>query len=441
MEQTVATTSQEYQNEHVRFTVHERPSCIVEFNVEALSPLVKKARNHAIKNVAKEVSLPGFRKGKAPADLILKNYPAALDKELQQQIANLALQECQSLAKIRLLHREPKISFQMKSHSPNGALLQLFLEVEPKAPHVDPKKLVLKPVKRPEVNAEKIDETIKQVQLFFAEWHSVKDRPIQTGDFVLLDVDVIDEAPAVPLFSATRFEVTEKSMAKWMFDLVLGKQAGAVLEGISVPDADASSEDQEELKPKPVRLTIRAVDTATLPPLTDEFAAKIGSSSVSDMRDKITTLLTKQADEHVLEKQREQVSDFLLKEYPFDLPRTLVEKETEFRFRQLWNDPSFQEYWKNLSQDDKQKMIKTVHEQSEKAVRLFYLCRHITSDAQIKIGPEDLKPAATDMLDMLVNAQKLLQDRKSPEIEHAEAYSRLVLEKAEDFIVRNASHE
>ena len=50
-------------------------------------------------------------------------------------------------------------------------------------------------MKRPEVNEEKVEETIRQVQLFFAEWKHITDRPVQEGDFVLLDVDVIEEDP------------------------------------------------------------------------------------------------------------------------------------------------------------------------------------------------------------------------------------------------------
>ena len=274
MEPTTLSTSPELHNEFVRFTIHERPKCIVEFNVEALTPAVKKARRLATKRVAKEVSLPGFRKGKAPEELIEKNYSEAVEKEWQQEIANVSLQECQKLAKVPLLHRDGKISYKIKSHSSSGALLLLFLEVEPKVPYVDPKLMHLKAVKRPDVNAEKIEETIRQVQLFFASWTSVENRPVQIGDFVSLDVDVIENIPSVSLFSDTRFEVTEKSMSKWMFDLVFGKEAGAVAEGISIPDETASEEVKAELTAKKVRITILSIDTAELPELNDEFAKK-----------------------------------------------------------------------------------------------------------------------------------------------------------------------
>jgi trigger factor len=438
MEQTAAET-QTLENEKVRFTIHHKPACIVEFDVEALEPLVKSAHKKAIREISKEVTLSGFRKGKAPEEMILKNFPKEVDKEWQQQIANACFQECEKLAKIPILHRDAKITYNLKNHSPNGALLTLSLETEPKVPHVDPKQLQLKSVKRPEVNETKIEETVRQTQLFFANWQHIHDRPIQEGDFVLLDVEVIEDHPPTPLFTHTRFEVTEKSMAKWMRDLVMGKKTGESLEGISVPDEDASKEDKEELKPKKVRVMIKSIDAATLPTLDDAFAQKLGALSVDDMRTKITDLLNKQADAHVQEAQREQVNEFLIAHYPFDLPATLIEKETQFRFRQLLQDNDFQKYWENLNPEDRKKTIQTVYQQSEKAVRMFYLCRKIVSDANIRISAADIPPPASSALELLMNPQKMFHHQRNPEIEHAEAFSRLVLEKAEDYIIHNAT--
>ena len=434
-----ATETQSLQNEHVRFTVHQKPSCIVEFNVEALVPLVDSAHKKAIKAIAREVTLPGFRKGKAPEALIVKNFSREVDKEWQQAIADICFQECEKLAKVPILHRDAKITYKMKSHSSSGALLVLSVETEPKVPHVDPKTMQLKTVKRPEVNEDKINETIRQVQLFFAEWQNVEDRPIQEGDFVLLDVDVIEDTPPTPLFSHTRFEVTEKSMAQWMRELVMGKRAGESIEGISVPDESASQEDKETLKPKKVRLTIHTVNTATIPPLDDAFAKKVGCASVEEMKTNVTDLLNKQADAHVQEALREQASDFLLNQYPFDLPVTLIEKETQFRFRQLLHDNDFQKYWDSLNAEERKKTINTVYQQSEKAVRMFYLCRKVVSDAKISISANDIPPPASSALDIMINPQKLYHHQRNPEIEHAEAFSRLVLEKAEDYVIDNAS--
>lgn len=436
MEHTTASP-QEMKNESVRFTLHSRPFCVVECDVEALEPLVSKARRNSVKQVAKEVSLPGFRKGKAPEELIVKNYSSEIDKAWQQGIADLAVNECLRLAQVKLL-RDAKITYKIKSHSLKGALLSIFCEVEPTVPHVDAKKLHKKAVKRPEVNEQKINETIRQAVLFFAKWTPITDRAVQMGDFVSLDVDIIENTPHIPLFSNTRFEVVDSSMAKWMFDLVLGKNIGDQAEGISIPDEDATEEEKRELSDKKVRITIRSIESADLPELNNDLVRQMGVNTVEEMRTNVTNLLHSQAEKHVQTEIRAQVSQFLLSDYPFDLPVTLLNKETEFRFRQLWQDTAFQEYWNSLSEEEKKKIIQTVKEQSEKAVRLFYLCRQILTDASIKITPDDLQSSGKTPLDLLLDSQQQTP-HQTPEMQQAEAYSKLVLERAQDFIWNHAS--
>lgn len=434
MDQTTQQPEQ-LQNEYVRFTVHHRPACVVELDVEALEPLMKMAHKKAVKAVSKEVSLPGFRKGKVPDELVAKNYTKEIEKEAEQVVADLAFQECQKLVKVRLLHRDARVTYNMKSHSPSGALLTLAFETEPTVPTVDGKEIHLKEVKRPEVNDEKINETIRQVQFFFADWKKVEDRPIQEEDLVTLDVDVIEDTPVTHLFSSTRFEVTRKAMAKWMYDLVLGKQAGDVLEGVSVPDETASEEEKELLKPKKVQVRILSVDGATLPPLDESFAQKLGVPSVEELREKIRALLNNQADAHVKEALREQVNELLLTNYPFELPVTLVNKEMEFRLRQLDQDAEFKQYWMSLSEEERKNTIHTIRTQSEKAVRMFYLSRTIIAKANIRISGADLPTPSSEPLEVLLDPQKLFHHSKNAEVEHAEAFSRLVLEKAADYLI------
>ena len=441
METPPTESSEVLSDENIRFTIHYKPGCTIEYDVEVLEKLVKEAYKGAVKIVSKEVSLPGFRKGRVPDAMIIKNFKKEIDKAWQQEIATLSFQACQRLSKYRPLQADTKVQFNMKSHSESGALLTLGFETTPKIPTVDPRALQLKAVKRPEVNEQKVAETIRQIQLFFATWTKIIDRPIQEGDFVLLDVDVIEEDPATPLFSDTRFEVTEKSMAKWMYDLVIGKRLGEMCEGISIPDESASEEDKQMLKPKKVRLTIKSIDTAVIPALDESLFTMLGVSSFDELETKVTALLHKQADEHVKEAQRSQVNDLLLTVYPFELPATLINEETRFRFKQLGQDPDFQNYWNNLSQEERNKLFTLIHTQAEKAVRLFYLCQNIRAKEKISISAEDIPPPVSNPLELLLNPQKMHHHQRTPEIEHAEAYSRVLLEKTVDYLIANASQQ
>lgn len=428
----------QFSNDSVRVTVHDKPKCRVEFEVEASASLVQAAHKKAIRNLAKEISIPGFRKGKAPDEMVIKKFPHELDKAWQEMIAEVAFRESANLARVPMLNKDSKITFKMQSHSKEGAKLFLSFETQPKLPTIDPKEIQLKEVPRPEVNDEKVEETIRQVQLFFAEWKEVKDRPVKEGDYVLLDVDVIDEEPSTRLFSNTRFEVTKKSMAEWMRQLVVGMKNGEQKEGVSVPDEDAKAEDKA-LKPKKVRLSLKAIEEATLPPLDDEFAKKLGVENLSDLRKSLTQHLNKQADAHVQEKLREQLSETLVSQFPFELPTSLIEKETQFRMKQLVDDAHFQKEWSAMKEEDRKKMVEAIYVQSEKAVRLFYLCRKVIADAKLTITAEDMPKAPTNMLEALVMPQPQYHAPEHSEVRQAETYSRLVLEKAEDYLIAGAT--
>ncbi|MGH2611636.1 MAG: hypothetical protein ACRDFB_01140, partial [Rhabdochlamydiaceae bacterium] len=332
-----------------------------------------------------------------------------------------------------------KIGYNMKSHSlQEGAKLILFFETEPTIPFIDPKTITLKQIERPEVNADKVEETIRQVQLFFAEWKRVDNRPIEENDFVLLDVDVIEEEPPRSLFSGVRFEVTNRAMAKWMKDLVVGHKRGDVLEGTSIPDEDAKEKDKKELTSKKVRVTIRDIEIAKLPELTDEFAQKLGATSFIEMRKNVEKLLHNKADAHVQEKQREEVSEVLLKDFKFDVPGSLIDREVRFRMQQLLQDPEYAQHWNNMTNEAKKRTVGSIAEQSEKAVRMFYVCRKILADAKITISPNDIPKVVDTPLNMLIGDRRDIHPQENTEVHQAEAFSRLLLEKAEDYIIAHA---
>lgn len=442
MEQKVETEIQtpfEFSNDVLKIKAHFKPACKVELEVHAAPSIVKEAHRKAVKLVSKEVTLPGFRKGKAPDALVEKSYAKQIDGEWQKCIADLVFRDSIKLSKIPLLNNEPNISYNMKSHSMDeGSTLILFFETEPSIPQVEPKDITLKAVERPAVNEDKVSETIRQLLLFFAEWKKV-DRPIQENDFVILDVDVIEEEPARKLFADVRFEVTDRSMAKWMKDLILNHTRGEVLEGISVPDEDASKKDQEELKPKKVRVVIKEVEEATLPELNDPFARRLGAPSVEEMHKNVEQLLNQKADAHVQEKLREEASEVILDKYRFEVPMSLIDREVRFRMQQLLQDQEYLQHWNSMTPEAKKRTVGSVAEQSEKAVRMFYLCRKILADANITISPKDLPKAPDSPLSMLLGERRDFHPQDNTEVHQAEAFSRLLLEKAEDFVIAHAT--
>lgn len=431
---------QEFKTDQVSFTMERKPECMVEYKVKVSPEIVKKARVEAIRSISKEVSLPGFRKGRAPDHLIAKNYPKPLEERWQKSIADAAFRACQSEAHIPLLSNDSQINFNIEKHSvEEGAEMTYTFETEPVVPDIDMAKVELEEVKREEIDAKKLESTLHDIQMFFAEWEKVSGRAAKKGDYAVIDVDIIEQDPPQKALTNARFEVSEEKMAGWMYKLVVGMKVGDSKEGVSEPDADASDEQKQATPPKKVRLTLRSIETPKLPEIDDSLAQKLGTKSAKEMKENLEKLLNKQADEHQQRAYREQVSNYLLEHYPFELPKSLLAKETQFRIKQLISDPSFQRKMIGMSEEDRKAAIKDIEVQGERAVRLFYISKKIIQDENIQISPSEVHQGVKTPLEAMFSDQSDLYSAKEQSQEQkAIAMSRLVLSKAEDFIISKA---
>lgn len=392
---TQTPQQEEFKNELIQVKVGRNPQCLIELEVHATPAIIDIAQKKAIKNINKEATLPGFRKGKAPEEMILRKFGPQVEKELHTQVANVAYVEAQKNLKIPLLNNNSQIVFKMvKEPSAEGADLSFTFETEPTIPSVEPTLFDAKPVDRPEVTETQINEAIRQMQFFFADWKHVTDRSIQDGDYITIDLETIENDVEQKVFDHIRFEVSKERMANWMKQLVTGAKQGDVLEGMSEADDTASEEEKKEFQPKKVRLTIHSVEEATLPELNDEFSQKVGAKDVEAMRKSVSDLLNSKADEKVDLLLRDQVADFLVQQYPFDLPKSLVETEKKHRLSQHLKDPKFKNEWEGLSKEERSKVEEKLELEANQAVRLFYLSRKVVSDANISITHKEIQDEA-----------------------------------------------
>lgn len=426
----------DFSNDEVSLTVHRKPSCRVEFHIKTGKKLIAQARKTAIKNINKEVSFPGFRPGKAPEEVILKKYPNDVEKQLHKALADLAYVEAQKLARIPLLNNNSQISFDMKSKTEDGAELLFSFETEPTIPTVDKTLFSPKPVERAEVGETQIEEAIRQMLFFYAQWKPIEDRPIQAGDYIMIDLDTIDGDVVERVFNHIRFEVSPARMANWMRSLVIGAKSGDVLEGLSEADDTATDAEKQEFKPKKVRVSVLKAEEATLPALDDEFAKKVGASDVAHMRKTVTDLLNKQVDEKVSQAMREQINEFLSAQYSFELPQSLIEAEKKHRLNEVLQDPKTKAAWQKMSQEERKAQEQKLADEAADAVRLFYLSRQIVREANIPVTHKEIQYEAVALLQS--NGARDVQVDQIPREVYALAFSKVILAKAQDYILEKA---
>lgn len=432
----VASNVEHFEGGRVAVDVTREARCRVAMRVVANGSLMEACKKAAIRGIAKEVSVPGFRKGKAPASLIEKKFTRDLAQGWEREFANLAFKEAQELARIPLLNGNGNITYKVEKMTLDGGQMLFHFESEPVVPKLDLDLFDLKDEKAIVIDDEKVDETIKSIRMFYATWDQVTDRGVEEGDFVVLDIDDMDQDPPVQAFSNTRFEVNKSGMATWMRKLVLGMKLNDSAEGVSEPEKDDSEEVKNAFHKKRVKLHVKGIEHAKLPPLDDELAQKVGVKSVSELRERLHGLLTKQANEMHNKALREKIAEQLIERVPFDVPASVLEKEANHRIAHMLKNAAFAKKWKeSMSEEEKAAQKSDVTKQSENAIRLFYLCRMIVSDNKISISDEELSPNYESVLEMMFADPGQINYRNQSKEQQAAQFSKFMMAKAQDFVV------
>lgn len=331
-------TQSTFQNDHIHVTVKREPGCKILLEVSVTPEASQASYQKAIALIRKDVSVPGFRKGKAPEAMILQNYEKHVEREWKDLLLNTALEDAIKLTQIFPFNRNSVKTASLKSASRQDGSLAFFeYEAAPEVPLVSPETLSIAAVELKPVTQQDIDDSIEDLSLQSAEWTDVVDRPAQDGDFVVIDIDAIGESPR-NICSQQLFSLKQGKMGQWIHKAIVGLTIGQTVEAISEKeqhdeDCDACEEGTDHHKedvsfiPTLCRITLNAIREAKPHPLSDELAKKYGAKHLQDLYEKIKFNLKKRASDEQKDQQRQLMEKELLTHYPFDMPASLIQNE------------------------------------------------------------------------------------------------------------------
>ena len=425
-----------FQTELVDFEKETFPHCKIKYLAKPKQPLWEKARKQALKKISKDISIPGFRKGKAPLNIILQKYGTQIEKQTENEVADICFEECQKVGKTPILHNHNNVSFHIDGKESTDPTFVFSFDAEPALPKLDYSKFQLKAIPAVVVDEKQIAEELDQIRGFYATWEQIHDRAVEMGDFVVLNIDDMDQEHPSQVFNEARFEVTEEKMAVWMRDLVVGKNIGETVLGVSKPDLSASEEDKNTFKEKKVRITIVSIEKSTLPEIDDTLAMKLGAKDLVALKTTLQHLVESKALRASMEELRHDIEQQMIDKIIFDVPAILLEQEANHRMSQLFNNANFKKKWsEELTDEEKEKKKAEIKEKSTQAIRLFYLCREIVNSNRISVGPSDMDSSFDSLLEMMYGDQTKLQYKSMTEDQKQMALTTVMMHKAQDHII------
>lgn len=357
------------------------PNCVARFSVKISPDEMKALRSQATKTINKEVTVPGFRKGKAPDDMIVTQYGKHIDNELRDVAIRSACKHAMDETKIYPLKQDIGLEVEKFQVQPDGSADVSFrYETYPQVPNVNVDDISITPVPIKETTALDIEHTIRQIQLYHGHFHDVVDRPVQDEDFVIVDIEVIDEEPPFKAYENSRFQLTEKGMPAWARKLVKGKNVGDSVEGMSEKEADNTD---AEFTPHKCRITIIQAQTAHLPEANDDLAKKAGADNFEDLKQKIELQQNKQHKDEAQTALRNQVKETLKATYSFDLPASDLKGLEEDCKRLIERDKA-----NFKTAEDIKAYREKLFDNGKGVMRLAYLIPHIGTQLGTKMPTE-----------------------------------------------------
>lgn len=358
-----------YENTSYKVSGTEQPGCLLSLKIDVSPQEVANARKLAVKAVGKQISLPGFRKGKVPGEVIEKNYKSQIEREWQEIVSDLAFQNA-----ITLTHRPPRSSkavktFKLESCSlDQGASLVIEYEHAPQIPSVALNEVEFSPVERPLITEEQIEEGLKNLRLRQATWEPVEEeRPVQEGDYVVLSLEVSRNEAKQKVLDQRNVQVNETSLPAWLKAKVIGLKKGQELTG-ELENTPAGE------TPASFHLILHRIETPILPALEEEFFKRVGADSLEDLRERIRSVLQEQADVEFHERLISSFEKALVEKYLFELPESLLQDERSAFIKEAKRQ--------GLPQEEAEK---NATEYAPRNLRRLFLLRQIGSDAGIEV--------------------------------------------------------
>ncbi|MEH6791259.1 trigger factor [Parasphingorhabdus sp.] len=289
-----------------------------------------------VKKIAPQVNMPGFRKGKVPANLVRKIHGEAI----LQDAVNASIQESVQKAiednKLRPAMQpsvEPKDGKEIDPKSGKDVELKMELEILPEVPTPDVDGLKLE---RLQVEADKktVDEALQKFAESQKQFETApKSYKAQTGDQCLIDFE--GKVDGVPFEGGKgegmAIELGSGRLIPGFEDQLIGKKANdEVLVKVTFPD----DYNVEDLKGKDATfdVVIGEVQKPKAAKADDEMAKSLGLEGI----DQLTELLKGQIEQELngltRTHMKRKLLDQLAASHDFEVPPSMVEAE----FSQIW---------------------------------------------------------------------------------------------------------
>jgi len=397
----------------MKSTIKKLPNSQIELKIEVPAEELNHFIDQATLNLGKNLEIKGFRKGKAPKEIVEKKIGR---EEILIEAADLAVKENYQKAvlenKIAPISAA-KIEIQKLARG-NPFIFLAKTSILPEFKLPDYRKIAAKIEKKQiEIEEKEVAEALKWLQKSRAKF-TLKNQPAQKGDFVEIEYwsSQLDELKQQGQKDA--FVLGEGHFIPGFEEKLIGMKAGPASNSDGVSAGKEEKEFSLTIPEKhPLRkhgreitfkVKMNSVQNIELPEINDQFAKGLGKfENLESLRKNIKEGISLEKKQAESSRLRQEILEKISKEVKCDIPDILVEREQEQMMENLKKQVSeklkisFTDYLGKTKKTEKE-ILNSLLAEAQKRVKNFLVLSEIGKKENIEVSEEEIKKEMDKML-------------------------------------------
>ncbi len=339
--------------------------------------------------------LPGFRPGKAPKHLIVKNFETKINEETRHKLFEKSYKEAAQQQKLRIV---ATIGVEEQSFG-RGQPFGYTATIEHAPEFEMPNYKELSARREVGVAGEAdIDRAINILREQQVKYNDVQ-RPVQTGDVAVVNYSGTCEGRPLTDFNPTAKGLTEKQ-GMWML-----VQEGSFIPGFTEQLVGATIGERRTVKVtfpadfviKEVtgkegafEVEITGVKEKLLPEVNDGFASEFGATNVEELRQGVQRDLQNELNFRAKRSVRDQLLKQLLGQVTFELPESVVSNETRQLVYNIVNENQQRGVAKEVIEANKGEIFQSAQTSATDRVKAAFILNRIAEAEKIAVSEKEV---------------------------------------------------
>ncbi len=414
---------------------------MAKLTIEVSAEELEKALQGAYMKQKGQISVPGFRKGKVPRQMIEKMYGAAI---FYDDAANALIPEAYSKAYDEAgleIVSQPKIEVvQIEKGKP--FIFTAEVATKPEVTLGEYKGLQVDKISN-RVTAKEVDTKLEEEQKKNARTITVEDRAVQDGDEVVLDFEGFVNGVAFEGGKGENYPLTigSGSFIPGFEEQLIGVEAEKEVE-VNVTFPEEYHADDLAGKEAVFKCTVHEIKVKELPELDDEFAAEVSEfDTLEEYKADIKAKIKEQKLAEGKRQKEDQAVEAAVANATMEIPEAMIDTQVqqmaqEFAQRMQSQGLSMEQYFQ-FTGLTAEKMLEEMRPQAVKRIETRLVLEAIAKAENIIITDEKVDEEVAKMAEMYqMEVEKLKEYMGENEKEQMKAD--MAVQEAVTFLVDNA---